>query len=741
MEAPAGKDVKLVRTVCSSADGQVCGLLAHVKDGVVIKVEAADMPDPKYKHICARGLSTLQMLYHPDRLKYPMTRVGERGEGKWKRISWDEALDTIAFRLKEIGEKYGPSSLLWCCATIGGLDMIYASLAGSLGGSFVSIIGDGDSAGPCGDVASFGAVWGDRYLTGLEKPNLCVLWGTNPAETIPYGMRTIQDDRERGAKLVVIDPRFTATASKADRYIRIRPGTDAALALGMLHIILKEGLHDTSFIIGNTVGAFLVNTQTGLFLTEKDILADGSEQKCMVWDTAAGEARTSDMPGVSPALTGTYTVGAIECLPAFQLLADLVREYSPEKISAITEIPPDIIEELAREYVQRRPVASYRGMGMQRTFHGDLAYRAIATLAAFTGNLHLEAPQIPVYELYMYLHGITTCHFIPILKAYEAIDTGDPYPIKALWIAKQNWVNQLPDANRVTRELFPKLDFIVVADIFMTASARQADIVLPACTFYEQMDLVPPINVAPSMPEYFKLQERAVEPLHECKTDTQIVRELAQKMGLDEYFQNSDEQLIELMLSTGYPAEMGITMEKLKQSPVKAPRRPNYPTFLTPSGRMEFYCEKLVDMGQQLPCYIEPLESARKPLGQKYPLIYMTTHTRYRTHSTLANVGWLRELEPEPVLEMNPIDADARDVRDGDVVRVFNDRGSMKLKVNIHEGIKPGTVNVNQGWWPEHFLEGTHQDLTHSVINRAQELIYEPNSALYDVLVEVEKAG
>jgi molybdopterin-containing oxidoreductase family molybdopterin binding subunit len=380
-------------------------------------------------------------------------------------------------------------------------------------------------------------------------------------------------------------------------------------------------------------------------------------------------------------------------------------------------------------------------MGMQRTFHGDLAYRAIATLAAFTGNLHLEAPQVPVYELYMYLHGITTCHFIPILKAYEAIDTGDPYPIKALWIAKQNWVNQLPDANRVTRELFPKLDFIVVADIFMTASARQADIVLPACTFYEQMDLVPPINVTPSMPEYFKLQERAVEPLHECKTDTQIVRELAQKMGLDEYFQNSDEQLIELMLSTGYPAEMGITMEKLKQSPVKAPRRPNYPTFLTPSGRMEFYCEKLVDMGQQLPCYIEPLESARKPLGQKYPLIYMTTHTRYRTHSTLANVGWLRELEPEPVLEINPIDADARDVRDGDVVRVFNDRGSMKLKVNIHEGIKPGTVNVNQGWWPEHFLEGTHQDLTHSVINRAQELIYEPNSALYDVLVEMEKAG
>jgi len=739
MEVPAGKDERLVRTVCNSADGMVCGLLAHVKEGVVTKVEAADMPDPRCRHICARGLSTIQMLYHPDRLKYPMKRMGKRGEGKWERISWDEALDTIATKIKKIGEKYGPSSLLWCCATIGGLDLIYASLAGSLQGSFVSIIGDGDSAGPCGDMASFGVVWGDIYHTGLADPNLCVLWGINPAETSPFGMRTIRDDRERGARLVVIDPRFTATASKADQYISIRPGTDAALALGLIHIIIQKGLHDTQFIIDNTVGPFLVNSETGLFLREKDVVADGSEQKYMVWDTSTGEARTADTPGISPALTGTYSTGIIECRPAFQLLADQAREYPPQKVSEITEIPQDIIRGLASEYSQRKPVASHRGLGMQRTFHGDLAFRAISTLAAITGNLHPVAPQLPVYELYMHLHGIMTCNFMPILKAYDAIDKGDPYPIKALWIAKQNWINQLPDPNRVTKELFPKLDLIVVADIFMTASARQADIVLPACTFYEQMDLVPPINVTPSMPDYFQLQDRAVEPLHECKTDTQIVRELAQRMGLDEYFQNSDEQLIEALLSTGYPAEMGITMEKLKQGPVKAPRRPDFPNFLTPSGRMEFYCEKLVEMGQQLPCYIEPLESTRKPLGKKYPLTYFTTHTRFRTHSTLANVKWLRELEPEPNLEMNTIDAEARGIQSGDVVRVFNDRGAVKIKAMVHEGIRPGIVNVNQGWWPEDFIDGSHQELTHSVVNKAQEMIYEPNSAFYDVLVEVEK--
>jgi len=409
------------------------------------------------------------------------------------------------------------------------------------------------------------------------------------------------------------------------------------------------------------------------------------------------------------------------------------------KVSEITEIPEDTITELALSYAQRKPVASYRGMGMQRTFHGDLAFRAITTLAAITGNLHLEAPQLAIYELYMYLHGIMTCNFLPILKAYDAIETGDPSPIKALWIAKQNWVNQLPDSGRTVRDLFSKLDLIVVADIFMTASARYADIVLPACTFYEQMDLVPPINVVPSMPVYFKLQQRAIEPLYEAKPDSEIVRELARRLDLGEYFENSDEQMIELLLSTGYPAEMGITMEKLKQGPMKAPRRPDVPTFSTPSGKMEFYSEKLVGLGQQLPCYLEPLESVRTPLSQKYPLTFLTAHTRFRTHSTLANVPRLRELEPEPLLQMNPSDAKPRGINNGDIVRTFNDRGNMKLKVNVHEAIKPGTVNVTQGWWPEDFIEGTHQELTHSAINPAQEILYEPNSAYYDVLVEVER--
>jgi len=737
MESTRKNDEKLVRTVCHTGCGMGCALLAHVKDGVLTKIEPADFPEPKYRHICARGLASMKLVYHPDRLKYPLKRVGERGEGKWQRISWDEALETIATRLKETRERYGSRSLMWATSGTGGLDMAYISFAGCCEGTFASLVGFGDAAGPCGDTASFGALWGEGYLVNFEKPGLCVLWGSNPAETQPFGIRMIRDARERGARVVAIDPRFTASAAKADEYIPIRPGTDAALALGMIHVILEQDLHDRSFIIDNTVGPFLVNSQTGLFLRERDVVPSSSE-KYMVWDTAADEARPYDAPGVVPALTGVYRVGSVECRPSFQLLVDLAARYPPEKASEVTEVPPDTIRSLALDYAQRRPVACYRGMGMQRTFHGDLAFRAINTLAAITGNLQPVAPGAFVYELVLNLHGVISCNFLPILKAYDAIAKGNPYPIKALWIAKHNMVNQLPDASLVTRELFPNLEFIVVADLFMNASAQYADIVLPACTFFEQSDLLAPTIGVPGGPNYFQLQNKAIEPLYDCKPDPEILKELARKMGLGDYFEKSAEEFIELLLSSGYPAEAGITLEKLKQGPVAA-ERSNVPAFLTPSGRMEFYCESLLEVGQELPCYLEPLESARTPLAQRYPLTFLSTHTRYRTHSTFANVTWLTDLDPEPVLEINPVDAEARGTKDGDLVCAFNDRGRMRLKAKVHQGIRPGTVNANQGWWPEHFLEGSHQDLTHGVINPAQELVYEPNSALYDVLVEVEK--
>jgi anaerobic selenocysteine-containing dehydrogenase len=730
---------QVVRTVCHMGCGMACGLLAHVQGGVLTKVEPADFPDSRYRHLCAKALAAVKLTYHPDRLKYPMKRTGQRGEGKWQRISWDEALDLIATRLKDIAERHGSRSLMWETAGIGALDMAYARFAGCLEATGVSLIGFGDAAGPCGDRASFGILWGEGYHTDFDRPGMCVLWGNNPAETQPFGMRKLRDARENGARVVVIDPRFTPTASKADEYISIRPGTDTALALGLMHVILERGLHDEPFIAEHTVGPFLVDSRTGLFLKEADVIPGGSGDKYAVWDVTANQVRSHDASGVMPALTGVYRAGDTDCRPAFQLLAEMVRQYPPDRVSEITGIPSDVISRLALDYARLKPVASFRGMGMQRTFHGDLAFRAISTLAAITGNMKPEGPRTFALNTRAFIRAGGRCNFIPVLKVYDAIAGGDPYPIKALWIAKHNMLNQLPGYRRIAEELLPHLEFVVVADLFMNASARYADVVLPACGFFEQNNLLMPPGGSPGVHSYLQLQQKVIEPLYECKPDLQILRELSQRMGFGQHFRQTDEEFIELLLSWDHPSLAGITLEKLKQGPVQVPHY-DVPAFLTPSGRMEFYCEKLLEAGEQLPGYLEPLESGRKPLVQDYPLTFLTAHTRYRAHSLFTNVDWLTRFDPEPFLEINTGDAQARGIADGDTVLAFNDRGRIKLRARVHKGIRPGVVNVNQGWWPEHYLEGSHQDLTHAVINPAQQVVYEPNAALYDVAVQVERA-
>jgi molybdopterin-containing oxidoreductase family molybdopterin binding subunit len=326
---------------------------------------------------------------------------------------------------------------------------------------------------------------------------------------------------------------------------------------------------------------------------------------------------------------------------------------------------------------------------------------------------------------------------MPLLQMYEAIQKGRPYQVRALWLAEHNLVNQDVDTNRVLNELIPRLDFIAVADMFMTASARYADIVLPVCSFYEHVDLVPPLQ-GPN--KYLQISPKVIEPLYESKPDVDIVNELAQRMGLGEHFGMTAEQYIELLIKSKHPSMAGATLERLKEGPFELPKY-DVPAFSTPSGRFEFYSERMKPYGQELPLYIEPIESARRPMAKKYPLSYLSTHTKYGNHSQFADEPWLRELDPEPMLEMHPADASVRGIKSGDMAVAFNDRGSVKLRVKIHEGIKPGVVNIHEGWLPSQFAEGSHQALTHGVINPAQAAVFEPNSALYDNLVEVRKEG
>ncbi len=729
---------KVVRTVCPLGCGIGCGILAHTKDSVLTRVEPGDHPGTG--HICARGLCGPKLVYHHDRLKHPLKRQGRRGEGKWERVSWEEAMDSIAGRFSEIAAKYGSSALAFVSTGVGAMtNLLTVGFAGACQGTFILPAGLGDSAGPCADQVCFGSfMWfGEDYLNRFDIPTLCLVWGNNPAETEPFKWRRIRDATEQGARLIVIDPRFTTTASKADEYIPIRRGTDAALALGMMQVILKRELHDIPFITKHTVGPFLVRDDNGLFLRGRDIgLPDADAY--LVWDQHTFQPSAHATAGTKPALTGSYQASGIACRPAFQRLSDMTAGYTPDRVAEITEVPAATITALAIEYAAARPAASYRGMGCTRgSFHGDLSFRAINTLAAITGNISFEGHSTTMHDMALFFtHGFPS--FVTLLQSYEAITAGNPHPIKALWLARHNLVNQDPNFNKITGELIPDLEFIVAVDMFMTTTAMYADIVLPVASFYEFNDLIVPIGNG-SHP-YLQLQQKVIEPLYESKSDLDIYSTLAKRLGLEGYLDQGDEDYIRTMLGTGHPSLENITLERLRESPMP-PAPHDVPDFATTSGRLEFYCERLVHLGQELPIHMEPLESSCSKLADRYPLSFSQTHPKYRLHTMFTNIPWIRELDPEPLLEMNPVDAAPRGIEDGDLVRVYNNRGEIRLRAAVHPGIRPGQTNVCQGWSPSHYHSGTHQALTHETINPAQAAIYEPNSAFYDVQVEVEKAS
>ena len=738
----------VIRTACPNhCASNACGIQAHVLDGKVVKLAPADFPEPHIRRICLRGLSTLQMLYHPDRLQHPLKRTGNRGEGKWQRVSWDEALDTIADKFKDTAEKYGSKSVGFVLGGPGSGTVkfgAYTRFASLFEATRVSCWGYGDASLPCAATAMFGAHNAGTFISSLRNPKMTIAWGTNPAISAPFTMRSLLFGKQAGTKLVVIDPVFTTTASKADEYVGIRLGTDAALALGMMNAIMEDGLQDEDFIRAYTVGPFLVRNCDGRFLRECDAVVGGGDSY-MVWDTVTKQARPIDKPGVVPSLTGTYRVNGIECRPSFQLLTELVAQYPPEKASEITDIPAETIRRLAKVYATDKPANIITNNGLGRHYHGDLSYRAICTLAAITGNINLPrgGHRRVVYNWDAFLQPVSDKAYsrLGILNMYPAILTGKPYPIKATWFAFTNFVNQCANSNKIINEIIPQLDFIVDTALFMDATAQYSDIVLPVCTFLEFSDMVN--GPAP----YLQLQQKVIEPLYESKSDVSILTELAKRMGFEDYFNKTEEEYVDLLLDSGHSSVEGINVARLKQGParinVSPPAQDDKPTeikFRTPSTRIEFYVEKLKPLCEELPVYKQPLEGKEAPLAEKYPLVFVQVHSKFRHHSSYANIPWLLEINPEPVMDIHPSDAESRGIKDGDPILVYNDRGNAKLKAKINEGIKPGIINISQGWWFEQFEEGGFNTLSHDTINPAQDAIYEPNMAFNDVLVQVKKA-
>ncbi|MBN2154489.1 MAG: molybdopterin-dependent oxidoreductase [Candidatus Lokiarchaeota archaeon] len=750
-----------VRTTCPMHCGiEACGWLVSVnkKTGRAIKIEPGEFMDPSERRICLRGLSQLDYTYHPDRIKTPLKRVGRRGEGKFESISWEEALDIIEKNFKEIAEKYGWRALGWVLGGVGAGSTkfgVYLRLASLTKSTRVSAWGYGDSGLPCGSRIIFGSQipYGQlmHRLIDPPDPDLIVVWGCNPGEAAPLRwFRPIMDIKERsGTKMVTIDPRFTVTASKSDAYLGLRPGTDTALALSLLNIIFKNGYQKNDYIRKYTNGPYLVRLDTKKFLRGKDISDSKSKaDRYVIIDHEKNEPKILRGSTKSAALTGIYTVNGIECKTALQLLMDLADELPPEKGSEITGVSAELITKLAHAIGKAKTTTFCINMGFTRTYHGHTSLRAMGTIAAITGNVRAEVGKgrnFPVLNWDPFLKAKPderSYHRLGILNMYDAIEKGDPFPIKAVWFALTNFVNQCANSGKIVNTLFNNLDFIVTVDTFLTDTCKWSDLVLPTTSILEFSDFIP--HPYP----YVCIQQKVIEPLYESKSDVNIASAVAERLGFGEYFQGGEDGMIDLLLDTDHLSMDGITRESIIANgcfqllnPIPESMETMPFPMRTPSKKIEIYSDfdYLIEAGEELPYYKAALDSPIKNIAEGFPLTFIQGHTRFRTHSMFGNVDSLLKMNPEPLLDMHPRDAEDRGLKNNDMVVMYNGLGNAILKLRVNEGIVPGTVNLSEGWWLKDFKDGGVNFVTHDIVNPVQDKIYEPNMSMNSAFVEVKK--
>jgi molybdopterin-containing oxidoreductase family molybdopterin binding subunit len=770
----------------NNCDG-ACGHLIHVVDGRVTEIGPATwgtktisgaLAPTFHPRICLRGLSQISNTYSPDRIKYPYKRVGPRGSGKWQRISWDEATSLIAENFAAAQQKYGKKSV-WIAPYTGSLALIEGVVGA--GFRFASVIGAsaGDSEGDNEGDSSTPAGWnyvlvdptnpanGGGFFTGHESVDFLsakaiVFWANNVAETSIPDWRIMCDARDAsGTQLISVDPRFTATCAASDEWLPIRPGADTALIDGIINYVLSNGLYDADYIRSYTVGPYLVDPSTKKWLRANDVIA-GAKDDYVVFDLSDGTLKAASDPSVKDAAVfGTHTAGTTQAATALQLLADMASKYTPEYTSKLTDIPASQIVALAQTWGTQKPLAVRVGFGLSHWYHGDLHMQALLTLQAITGNIGVHGGGVTTFAGGMTTtafdfvdwwapKGTTMYSLLEPMNFCDAVLKDDPYPVRAAWFMIDNFAQQMSDRNQVIKAMMA-LDFCVVSDYMLSATCDIADVVLPACTYLEKTDLLSSNNF------YLQYMPKIIDPLFESKSDLDAIAMVADKMGVGQYFDQSPDEYLRQIMHLGQadadPTVKGLTWEQLTSEAVhlNTDPMPYVPffnkKFPSKSGKIEFYVEMLVPFGQELCEHQEPIEaSPTNALFAKYPLVFLSTHTKFRTHSQFVTLPWLNEINNggQGFLEINPTDATPRGIGDGDVVRIFNDRGQLKVRARLTESMKPGVVNCYQGGWDtirvKHYIEGHPNNLTHQIANPAQALIpnFPSNAAYYDCLVQVE---
>lgn len=760
-----------------------CFLNVHVRDGKVVRTSMREMPDPQYNRICSKGLSHVQRIYNEHRIKYPMRRVEgtERGAGQWERISWDEAIDLIVDKWENLRKEYGENAFAWtngsgnyaCCSGIApvgawarfqkimGMPSISSSLDLAWGYTAMTYLGNKE----------FGIA---NEPTDLLNAKTIICWGGNPVISQVQTMHFILEAKDRGAKYIVIDPVYSINSSKADMYVPIRAGADGALAFGMMNIVLREGWEDREFLREKTVAPFLIKDADGSYLRMSDLGVPATEgpidpttkkpkiiDPIVVWDDAVGAPVESDK-AVNAALEMKGEVNGIPVTSAFSLLLDRVAEYPLDKVEELTTVPVETIEELTRIYTQEGPSTIYLYFGLDHYTNGHYSYRAQATLALLTGNIGKPGASYGVGQNRggggFFLNpsinspeGVkANALSIPIPEMNKVMEThtygGKPADIRALYVTHYNILNNMADRNKVL-EWWNQLEFIVVTDMNMNETAQYADLVLPAAHWFETEDL---FTIYQSHP-YYLWQDKAIEPSFESKPDFEIYKAICERAGKGDLFDFSQEEYITSILDSDGARKLGLTYQDLKEK--KAIRNLPDPydtadTFPTVTKRAQFYTEpkaiakwwsngQEVDESKETLVYWEPPHEAwyENELHDRFPFQMLSEHSKFRTHSQWWEVPALLEIDVEPLCKINPSDAKEYGINEGDLVRIYNDRGSVVMRAAINPGCMPGVLTAPKGWEQSQFIDGHFSSLSDKVMNQVCN-----NQPFNDVLVAIEKA-
>jgi anaerobic selenocysteine-containing dehydrogenase len=733
-----------------------CGYIAVVENGAFISLE----PDPTHpvgEALCAKGRAAPELVYHSERLKYPLRRTRPKGDPDpgWQHIGWDQALDRTAAAMTAIAQRHGPESFAFSTASPS-----TTAIADSAGWirRLMNAFGT-PNASTNVEVCGWGRAYATRYTYGvasvatgiggamadISSSGCLILWGYNPSIARLTHATLIVEALKRGLRLIVVDPRRAGLANKADVWLRVRPGTDGALALGLANLMIERKWYDRDFLCQWSNAPLLVRTDSGRLLSEQDISPhskagkryvawDDDRRDFIIYDPAAGRYERNL---TNVALEGKYVVstaeGPVECRTAFGIYAELCSRYPPEAVQQICWIAPGQLEQAAHLMWHSRPVSYYAWSGHEQHTNVTQTARAISLLYALTGCFDLPGgnvlfPSVPVNSItgeelpaarrMAPALGVAErplgpgrWNHVTARELYRAVLEQQPYPVRGLLGFGANLLLAHADV-RLGRKALAALDFYAHADLFMNPTAEMADIVLPVTSPFEQEALKVGFDVTAEAQTWVQLRRPVVAPRGEARSDTRIVFDLACRLGLGEFFWNGD-------IDAGYRHQLapsGIALQELRAKPggTRVPLQPRYAKykdldanggaqgFPTPSRKVEIFSETFLQHGYApLPEYQEPMMGphARPDLAHRYPLILTSAKHTLFCESQHRGLASLRKHALHPEVELHPETAQLRGIAPGDWVAIETPEGRVRARARLNASLHPGVVCGQHGWW------------------------------------------